>query len=117
MIRAEADQKRKAGDQRDRVEGRIESLLHDRKREQHAHTAVAERQERNEKYNVAGMAAFVRSLDPSAVELTGQERQFAQGWSKGHSFEALKMRIAAIQAEPQQPDRGRGPDRTSGPSR
>ena len=61
----------------------------------------------------AERAEFIRSFDPtSSKELTLNERLGADRWEKDHLSEAMDLKLAAIQAEPQ-----RGPDRNYGPSR
>ena len=93
LIRAEADQKRKAGNQVGRVEGPIESLLHKKKREAAARTKW-------EQEYAAGKDAYARSLDSSAPELTRREEDLAGEWKKKNWSEAMDMKIAARKAEP-----------------
>ena len=100
MIRAEADQKRNAGNQVGRVEGPIESLLHKKKRE------AAARAKWEQEY-AAGKDAYARSLDSSAPKLTRREEDLADQWKKQNWSEAMDMQRAAREAEWQR-DPGRG---------
>ena len=94
MIRAEADQKRKAGNQAGRVEGPIESLLHKKKQE------AAAREKREQEY-AAGKDAYARSIDSSAPKLTRREHDLADEWKKQNWSEAMDMQSAARKAERQ----------------
>ena len=69
MTRAEADQKRKAGNQVGRVEGPIESLLHEKKRE------YLQREAEQERRYTESKAAFERSLDDPYKAQTWEERR------------------------------------------
>ena len=100
LIRAEADQKRNAGNQVGRVEGPIESLLHKKKRE------AAARAKWEQEY-AAGKDAYARSLDSSAPKLTRREEDLADQWKKQNWSEAMDMQRAAREAEWQR-DPGRG---------
>ena len=100
LIRAEADQKQKAGNQVGRVEGPIESLLHKKKRE------AAARAKWEQEY-AAGKDAYARSLDSSAPKLTRREEDLADEWKKQNWSEAMDMQRAAREAEWQR-NRGRG---------
>ena len=92
MIRAEADQKRNAGNQVGRVEGPIESLLHKKKRE------AAARAKWEQEY-AAGKDAYARSLDSSVPKLTRREEDLADEWKKKNWSEAMDMKIAARKAD------------------
>ena len=88
LIRAEADQKQKAGNQVGRVEGPIESLLHKKKQE------AAAREKWEQEY-AAGKDAYARSLDSSVPKLTRREEDLADEWKKKNWSEAMDMNIAA----------------------
>ena len=92
LIRAEADQKQKAGNQVGRVEGPIESLLHKKKRE------AAARAKWEQEY-AAGKDAYARSLDSSVPKLTRREEDLADEWKKKNWSEAMDMKIAARKAD------------------
>ena len=92
LIRAEADQKRKDGNQVGRGEGPIESLLHKKKRE-------AAAKEKWEQEYAAGKAAYARSLDSSAPKLMRREQDLADEWKKKNWSEAMDLKLAAIEAD------------------
>ena len=112
LTRAEADQKRKAGNQVGRVEGPIESLLHEKKRE------YLQREAEQERRYTESKAAFERSLDDPYKAQTWEERHLVDVFQREYPTEANSLRTAAIEKEQQQePDRDHGPERDSGPSR
>ena len=111
MTRAEADQKRKAGNQVGRVEGPIESLLHEKKR------AYLQREAEQERRYTESKAAFERSLDDPYKAQTWEEMRLVDVFQREYPPEANSLRTAAIEKEQQQePDRDHGPERDSGPS-
>ena len=112
LTRAEADQKRKAGNQVGRVEGPIESLLHEKKRE------YLQREAEQERRYTESKAAFERSLDDPYKAQTWEERHLVDVFQREYPTEANSLRTAVIEKEQQQePDRDHGPERDSGPSR
>ena len=112
LTRAEADQKRKAGNQVGRVEGPIENLLHEKKRE------YLQREAEQERRYTESKAAFERSLDAPYKAQTWEERRLVDVFQREYPTEANSLRTAAIEKEQQQEqERGGGPERDSGPSR
>ena len=107
LTRAEADQKRKAGNQEGRVEGPIESLLQEKKREYLRREAEEEL-----RYN-AGRNAFIRSLDPSTAAIQSwREREIGQDWKERNPQDAQQIQ----QAVAQERTRDHGPTKDYGPS-
>ena len=113
LTRAEADQKRKAGNQVGRVEGPIESLLHEKKRE------YLQREAEQERRYTESKAAFERSLDDPYKAQTWEERRLVDMFQREYPTEANSLRTAAIEKEQQQQERTRdpGPIKDYGPSR
>ena len=107
LTRAEADQKRKAGNQVGRVEGPIENLLHEKKRE------YLQREAEQERRYTESKAAFERSLDDPYKAQTWEERRLVDVFQREYPTEANSLRTAAIEKEQQQQERGGGPDRSS----
>ena len=112
MTRAEADQKRKAGNQVGRVEGPIENLLHEKKRE------YLQREAEQERRYTESKAAFERSLDDPYKAQMWEERRLVDVFQREYPTEANSLRTAAIEKEQQQEqERGGGSERDYGPSR
>ena len=108
LTRAEADQKRKSGDQVGRVEGPIESLLQEKKRE------YLQREAEQERRYTESKAAFVRSLDDPYKTQTWDEKRLGDMFQREYPTEANSLRTTTIEKEQQQQERGGGPDRSSG---
>ena len=96
LTRAEADQKRKAGNQVGRVEGPIESLLHEKKR------AYLQREAEQARRYTESKAAFERSLDDPYKAQTWEERRLVDVFQREYPTEANSLRTAAIEKEQQQ---------------
>ena len=112
LTRAEADQKRKAGNQVGRVEGPIENLLHEKKRE------YLQREAEQERRYTESKAAFERSLDDPYKAQMWEERRLVDVFQREYPTEANSLRTAAIEKEQQQEqERGGGSERDYGPSR
>ena len=113
LTRAEADQKRKAGNQVGRVEGPIENLLHEKKRE------YLQREAEQERRYTESKAAFEHSLDDPYKAQTWEERRLVDVFQREYPTEANSLRTAAIEKEQQQQERTRdpGPIKDYGPSR
>ena len=93
LTRAEADQKRKSGDQVGRVEGPIESLLQEKKRE------YLQREAEQERRYTESKAAFVRSLDDPYKTQTWDEKRLGDMFQREYPTEANSLRTAAIEQQ------------------
>ena len=114
LTRAEADQKRKAGNQVGRVEGPIENLLHEKKRE------YLQREAEQERRYTESKAAFEHSLDDPYKAQTWEERRLVDVFQREYPTEANSLRTVAVEKEQQQEQertRDPGPSKDYGPSR
>ena len=96
-----------------RVEGPIESLLQEKKRE------YLQREAEQERRYTESKAAFVRSLDDPYKTQTWDEKRLGDMFQREYPTEANSLRTTTIEKEQQQQERTRdpGPIKDYGPSR